>query len=622
MNETKKLERRSVWCALATAFMVLFACTTSLSAAVSAQLSRTQTVVGVPVQFLIEVDGSTNVVLPQEIAVDGLQIQRTGQQTRVEIINFRMKTSAVYSYTVYPDREGVFEIPSIDVTVDGKRVQTRPVKLQVDAGSPGVPVQRAIPVQPGQGAFPPGSQPPTAPAEPGEEKQLAFAKLILPKTEVFVGEMVPVEVRFYFNQGYQFEIQGQRPNISGEGFTVQRLPDPQRGEQRIGNEDYHVLSFRTAITPLKSGQIELPSVTLNALTRIPMSSMGTIDDIFDQFFSGSGGLGMGQNRELAISTEPSQLTVKPLPKEGRPANFSGAVGEFTISSMADPVKVEPGEPVTLKVTVVGKGNFDAMGDPVLIGDQGWSSYPPAQDFQPDDPVGFTGQKNFEFALVAREPRTETPGAEFSFFNPESAQYVTISASPVAVQAAASNAAVASATADSTVPDASTPEESDDGSKQTAAAGDSVGPEVARGFSPWIHSGAAWVVNGIVAAVILAILVIGWMRRRNATAAGMLQRRKRERRDLLARAAKSSDDAFPAAVVAVLQFDAESSGEIGAWDRVNALENLPEHADAAARLREFLSAVDEARFSGAATQTKQALADAKAEILGILKKVCP
>jgi len=622
MNDTKKLEPRSVWCALVTAFLVFFACTTSLCAAVSAQLSRTQTVVGVPVQFLVEVDGSTNVVLPQEIAVDGLQIQRTGQQTRVEIINFRMKTSAVYSFTVYPDREGVFEIPSIDVTVDGKRVQTRPVKLQVDAGSPGVPVQRAIPVQPGQGAYPPGSQPPPVPAEPSEEKQLAFAKLIVPKTEVFVGEMVPVEVRFYFNQGYQFEIQGQRPNISGEGFTVQRLPDPQRGEQRIGNEDYHVLSFRTAITPLKSGQIELPSVTLNALTRIPMSSMGTIDDIFDQFFGGSGGPGMGQNRELAVSTEPSQLTVKPLPKEGRPANFSGAVGEFTISSIADPVKVGPGEPVTLKVTVVGKGNFDAMGDPVLVGDQGWSSYPPAQNFQPDDPVGFTGQKNFEFALVAREPRTETPGAEFSFFNPESAQYVTISASPVAVQAAASNAAVASATADSTVPDAPTPEGSDDGSQKTAAAGDSVGAEVARGFSPWIRSGAAWVFNGIIAAVVFAVLVIGWMRRRNATDAGMLQRRKRERSALLAHAAKSSDDAFPAAVVAVLQFDAESSGEIGAWDRVNALQDLPQHADAAARLREFLFAVDEARFSGGAIQTKQALADAKAEILGILKKVCP
>ncbi|MFY8216902.1 MAG: BatD family protein [Chthoniobacterales bacterium] len=625
MNETKKLERLSMWRTVATIILVLCACTTSLRAAVNAQLSRAQTTVGVPVQFLIEVDGSTNVVLPQEIAVDGLQIQRTGQQTRVEIINFRMKTSAVYSYTVYPDREGVFEIPSVDVTVDGKRVQTRPVKLQVDAGSPGIPVQRALPVQPGQQAYPPGFQPPTAPpvpAEPGEEKQLAFAELILSKKEAFVGELVPVEVRFYFNQGYHFEIQGQRPSISGEGFTVQRLPDPQRGEQRIGNEDYHVLSFRTAITPLKSGQIELPSVTLSALTRVPMSSMGSIDDIFDQFFGGSGGPGMGQNRELAISTKPSQLTVKPLPKEGRPENFSGAVGEFTISSTAAPVKVEPGEPVTLTVSVAGTGNFDAMGDPVLVGDQGWRSYPPAQKFQADDQIGQSGRKDFEFALVAREPRNETPGAEFSFFNPESAQYVTLSAAPVAVQAAASNAAVAAATAESTAPDASTPAASDAGSQRPPAAAESVGPEVARGFSPWIRSGWAWVLNGVVALVILALLLAGWMRHRNATDAGLLQRRKRERAALLARVAKSGEGEFPDAVVAVLQFDAGLTGGVGAWDRVNALQDIPGHADAAARLREFLFAVDEARFGGGASQTKQSLAHAKAEILGILKKVCP
>lgn len=611
------------WCSMAILLLVLLGTANTIHANVNAQLSRNQTSVGVPVQLLIEVDGSTNVVLPQSIPVEGLQIQRSGQQTRVEIINFRMKTSAVYSYTVYPDREGDFEIPSIDVTVNGKPVRTRPMPLRVDGGAPGVPVQRAIPVQPGQGAYPPGYQPqsaPPAPAPDGEEAKLAFAKLILPKQEVFVGEMIPVEVRFYFNQGYQFEIQGQRPSISGEGFTVQRLLDAQRGEQRVGNADYHVLTFRTAITPLKSGQIELPSVTLNAITRVPMSSMGSMDDLFDQFFSGSGFPGMGQARELVISTDPAQLTVKSLPTAGRPENFSGAVGAFTISSMADPVKVGAGEPVTLTVTVTGRGNFDAMGDPELVDDEGWRSYPPAQNFQPDDAVGYSGQKNFEFAIVAAESRDATPGAEFSFFNPESEKYETVSASPVAVQAEAPSATAASATADASGPaDSSVPDQVTPSSTPVA---DSVGSETRRSFSPWIRSGAAWVMNAVIALIIVGLVISAWVRRQNATDAGAMRRRKREREALMSRASHAGENEFPEAVVAVLQFDAASTGAIGAWDRVAELERSPNHTEAATQLRTFLSAVDEARFSGGATSRTESLAQSKKEILGILKKVCP
>jgi len=626
MNTSNPFKRSGALRTAATTFLLLCACTTLLHAAVNAQLSRSQTSVGVPVQLLVEVEGSTNVVLPDVIPVDGLQIQRTGQQTRVEIINFRMKTSAVYSYTVYPSREGVFEIPSIDVTVDGKPVQTRAVRLQVDAGSPGVPVQRALPVQPGQGANPQGLQAQSLPpgtAAPGEEGQLAFAELIMPKSEVFVGEMVPVEVRFFFHQGYQFEIQGQRPSISGEGFTVQRLPDPERGEQRIGNDGYHVLSFRTAITPLKSGQIEVPPVTLSALTRVPMSTSGNIDDIFEQFFGGSGFPGMGQARELAISTEPAQLTVKPLPKDGRPTNFAGAVGNFKLSAVAAPLKVGAGEPVTLTVTVAGRGNFDAMGDPTLVGDQGWSSYPPTQTFQADDPIGLSGEKNFDFALVAREARDATPGAEFSFFNPESEKYVTVSAPPVAVQAEASSAASDPATANARPTDAPTPGASDAAAAPSPQANESAGPEVTRSFSPWIRSGAAWVLNGVVAIAVMALLLAGWIRRRSATDAGKSQQRKRERSALIARAAKAGDDQFPDAVVAVLKFDADSTGVLGAWDRVDALQSQSEHAASAVRLREFLSAIDESRFSGGGvSQSKQAISTAKAEIVEILKNVCP
>lgn len=590
------------------------------TAAINAQLSRSQTSVGMPVQLLIEVDGSTNVVLPQSIPVDGLQIERTGQQTRVEIINFRMKTSAVYSYTIYPNQEGVFEIPSIDVTVDGKREKTPVLELRVDAGASGVPVQRAIPLTSGaSGQGYPHSQvtSPQSDAPDGSER-LAFAELIMPRESAFVGEMVPVEVRFYFNQAYQFEIQGQRPNLSGEGFTVQRLSDPQRGEQRVGNANYHVFSFQTAITPLKSGQIEIPSVTLDCITRVPMSSMGSIDDIFEQFFGGAGFPGMGQARQMTIASEPTQLTVKPLPKEGRPQNFSGAVGEFSISSSASPPEVGPGEPLTLSVNVSGRGNFDSMGDPVLLNDAGWQKYPPTQKFDPNDPIGLSGRKQFDFMLVARENQTTTPGAEFNFFDPLKEEYVIVTADPVAVVASA-GANTSTIAADVT----SKPTPNQTPATDSVTPAEVAGPPVMRGFSPWIRTGGAWVFNALVALVVFGFIVGGLLKRKNSTEAGVKARRKRERQGLMATAGRVAEgSAFADAVVAVLQFDAETTGQSGAWGRVDALADVPEYAESAARLREVLASVDESRFSGGmqANQTQSTMT--KAEILAILKKVQP
>jgi hypothetical protein len=599
------------------AVIAVMAASSVAHAAITAKLSRNQTSVGIPVQFMVEVDGSTNVILPQSIPVEGLQIQRTGQQTRVEIINFRMKTSAVYSFTIYPDREGVFEIPSIDVTVDGKLERTRPLELRVDAGSPGTQVQRAIPVTPGQGI--PGQAPPPATnlnADPSEER-LAFAEIILPKESVFVGEVVPVEVRFYFNQGYQFEISGNRPSFSGEGFTVQRLPDPQRSEQQVGNANYHVFSFRTSITPLKSGQIEIPAVTLDCITRVPMSSMGNIDDIFDQFFGGSGMPGLGQARQLTVASEPTQLTVKPLPKEGRPANFSGAVGDFTLSSDATPDQVGPGEPVTLSVTVAGRGNFDAMGDPVLMNEDGWQSYPPTQNFKPDDTIGYGGRKQFDFMLVARRDQIATPGAEFSFFNPEREEYVTLTAEPVAVQAIAAMAADTNSGAVAPTEPGVKPEPASLATPEEVA-----GPSIARGFSPWIRSGGAWILNALVAIAVLVLIVTGWIRKHSATDAGILSQRKRTRRALIGNVARASDKEFADAVVKVLEFDAETSGQFGAWTRVDAIAADPRHAESAERLRQFLSAVDESRFGGGTQQSRQQLLESKFELISILKKVQP
>ena len=60
----------------------------------------------------------------------------------------------------------------------------------------------------------------------------------------------------------------------------------------------------------------------------------------------------------------------PLPEEGKPANFSGAVGNFSLSMNFPTRTLNAGETTEGEVVISGKGNFKLFDIPKL-------SFPPA-----------------------------------------------------------------------------------------------------------------------------------------------------------------------------------------------------------------------------------------------------
>jgi hypothetical protein len=202
----------------------------------------------------------------------------------------------------------------------------------------------------------------------------------------------------------------------------------------VNGDNYVVFAFQTSITPAKSGMLEIPPAALEARLQLP----GSVPPGFDDFFRNFGGMvppGMFTNaRQVAVETRPVQIEVSPLPKQGRPENFSGAIGKFKMEASVNPKKTGPGDPVTLRVVVTGQGNFEAMGAPVLTGDENWRTYPPSEKFQPADGVNFSGEKAYEFMLVARTDQNQTPGVSFSYFDPDTGKYETLTQEPLAVEA--------------------------------------------------------------------------------------------------------------------------------------------------------------------------------------------
>lgn len=364
---------------------------------VTAVLSDGQTRINDAVTLTITVKNA-RVARPPAVAADGLTINFAGTSTQIQTFNSESTSSTVFTYIVTPTKTGTLEIPPIEVAVGGKTYQTERLTLKVD-----------------------GEQQDSSTHPAGERY---FGELVVPKDSAYVGEQVPIELRFYFDQRVSFQPypQGQYPLIEGDGYVTKKYTDPVEKQLQLNGKFYHVLVYKTALTGVKPGKLDLESASQQFLISAPFGSRSIpgFNDPMDDFY---------QQRVVNIKTNNTSIQIKPLPEAGRPRSFSGAVGDFTVSSVATPDKTKTGSPVDLKVEVRGLGNFDRMDSPTLTGTDGWRTYGPSSETQTLDDVGLSAVKTFHYSLVPEKPGIQTPNVQFSYFDPRQEKYVTLN-SPI------------------------------------------------------------------------------------------------------------------------------------------------------------------------------------------------
>src|SRR3990167_1457324 len=177
---------------------------------VTAELSRNRVAAGDMVQLDVKVTGSQEADLPREITVDGLQIRLTGQSSQMQMINFSVSSSVVYSYIVIPLQSGTFTIPSIQVRAEGRYFKTTPLQLTVVGSggtTPGVSSRTAPPSPSSIANFSsPSATRSQRSSSRGASPSITFGELVLPKKKLYAGEVVPVEIRFYFDIHYGVQI--------------------------------------------------------------------------------------------------------------------------------------------------------------------------------------------------------------------------------------------------------------------------------------------------------------------------------------------------------------------------------------------------------------------------------
>ena len=392
------------------------------SPTVTAVLTSSETEVDQPVQLQIKVTGDANATPPNDISVDGLDIRYSGQSQLVEGRNLRFTYSFIYNYTILPLKAGTFTIPPQVVRSASGVLRTPPLTLNVSPNENGT---TSTPRRGGGNAL--------------DEKNIVFAELIVPKTSAYVGEVIPAEIRLGINNRVPHRlIEGA--TLSGQGFTAQRMPNPEQTLESVNGRSYEIITFKTAITPVKSGKLEIAAKDAKAIVQVPRRGGSRprspfdifgMDDPFSDPFFNDPFAGRGEQREVKFSSETTTIEVKPLPANA-PPNFSGAVGNFTLATDVKPKNAQVGDPLTVTATISGRGNFDRVTAPTLENERGWHTYPPGSNFKADDDIGINGTKTFEMVLTPNEPKKAVPPLLFSYFNPIKESYVTLRGDKLAV----------------------------------------------------------------------------------------------------------------------------------------------------------------------------------------------
>ena len=341
--------------------------------------------------------GRIREALPQ---VPGLEQLSQQQSTHMQFDFKNAMLEHRYTFTMQTEKPGLYTMPAFTAMIDGNAVTIPAAELKVVA---------------------------TTTKTPNRDLWMDFE---LSAEDVYVGQTVLCHLNVYVAPQVRIEFTGPVEK-RGDAFT-----DPPfskingKGTQTINGRNYTRYRLTATLTALKAGSHPL-AFDFHVLAGLPQQRRLSNDpfdffpeSLFDQI----------SLQEIKLKTQERTYTVQPLPKENQPSNFSGAIGQFSVSSHISDPNVAVGDPLSLTLELTGEGNFDRIQAPSLpLNEAQWKTYPPKTDFKPQDPIGYEGAKTFDYVLIPKsEELTAVPEISFSYFDPQTAEYVETELPPIAL----------------------------------------------------------------------------------------------------------------------------------------------------------------------------------------------
>lgn len=342
--------------------------------------------------------------LPTMPDVDGLSFNYNGDRrnSSYSFSNGRQisTVTTVHQFTITPSREGTFIIPPIKATINGKAYRTKALQLAVSKGR--------------------------------DYSQYAFIRVRVPKQTVYVGEVFQLGVDLYeINAKLE-----EKPVIPSDGFVIDEVGQPTQSQTRVGNQIYNRVTFQYLARAVKHGELDIGPITWKVPLFFRQQSGRRQRGAFDSFFRDLVDLNSTVRRDVTLNADAVTLEVRPLPEEGRPEGFNGAVGSFTMAVSASPVELTAGDPITLTMKIEGRGALEALKMPSFSDWREFKQYPETATTSYRDKIGLNGTKTFEKVVIPNNSEiTALPEIRYTFFDPLKDEYKTLTQAPIPLNVA-------------------------------------------------------------------------------------------------------------------------------------------------------------------------------------------
>ena len=348
------------------------------------------------VEFSINEKGADNFAPPNfnDFRVVGGPSQSISQS----YINGRVSFNKSYSYVIQPTRKGELTIPSASIFINGKTIQSEPIKIRV-------------------------LDPVEIPKDPNDPNYIAQQNIHLvaevSNTKPYVGEAVYVEYRLYISNQINVYDAGiiQAPKYNGFWSQEIKINGLSAKNGTYNGEAYKYFTLqKSLLIPTKSGRLSLDPMKMEVVIGVPTGR--------GDFF----GNPITKNIRREFASAKKIIISKELPLKGKPESFTGAVGDYSFAVTTDKSVLKSNESSQIKVSVKGKGNLKLFEIPEIVVPKELEVYAPERKERVRIlSSGISGSISDIYTVVPQfKGKYKIPNVTFSYFNPSQKKYKTIS----------------------------------------------------------------------------------------------------------------------------------------------------------------------------------------------------
>lgn len=361
------------------------------------------------VEFAVNADGD-NFAPPQ---FPNFKVSGPSQMVSNSWVNGKHSFSKGYKYLLIPTTKGTFTIGAATIEVEGKEYKTAPIKITVGDAVAGADPNPYANNQQHQQQM--------------QQNAADGVHLVaeVSKTNPYVNEPVTVVYKIYVSPytsvgGWKEVASPQYNDFWSQNIDIKNLVLQQENYQ--GKEYRMVVLRKTVLYPQKDGRLEIEPLTLDVSMEVPN---GRAD-----FF----GRQMMVPTSKVVSAGKKFINVRPLPEKGKPADFSGAVGNFTFTAKPSKTTLSDGETMQLNLTVSGKGNLKLFTLPKPQVPAALEMYDPEHTEDISTPLsGMQGKMSDSYTIVPQNKgKYPIKPISFSWFDLATQSYKTVTQEEIMV----------------------------------------------------------------------------------------------------------------------------------------------------------------------------------------------